>query len=203
MKLTSAALLAFLFVLGALCPSPAEASTVVLKVPYDPVPCTDGLPPAGDMAVSTVTVGDTTYDYVEIQDVASSYLFANCTGSTVDDLYVLITDVVPGSINPITYSGTDFDALDSGSVPLPTPLSTALELPQDGTVLEYGLVCPDGDQNCTGMLEGDVGAAFVPEPTAAQLLLVVLSMYLIGLVGRKGWRALRSRWTSQASLAVS
>jgi len=201
MKLTSAALLTFLFVLGALWPSGAKAASIVLRVPYDPVPCTDGVPPEGYAPVQTLDG----YDYVEVndQDFTSLQLFANCTGDTVDNLYVLINNVVPGSVNPIVYIGTDFDASESGPVPLPTPLSTALDLPNNGTVLEYGLVCPDGDDSCTGMLEGDVGAAQATEPTAAQLLLFVFGLYALGLCGWKGWKTLRSRLICQARLAVS
>ncbi|MGB8413998.1 MAG: hypothetical protein WCE23_14340, partial [Candidatus Binatus sp.] len=158
MKLTSAALLTFLFVLGALCPRAAEANAVRVVIPPDPVCNADGSAPEGYTAVSTDT-NDTTAPsgpYVTIDATGDeSFEFINCTGpstTTIDDLFVYI-DIVAGSLQPITFDVTGvFNVIDTGDI--------------SPTELEYELICDPTVSACTGLTPGEAGAVYVPEPSA-------------------------------------
>ena len=189
MKLTSAALLAFLFVLGALCPPPAEASAVKVVIPVDPACNADGSAPEGFIPVSTddsgasVTIDATT---------ANAFEFINCTGpetATIDDLDVFI-NILAGSEQPITFDVAGvFDVVETG-------ISTA-------TQLQYELICDPSVGACTGLTPGEAGAAYVPEPSAAELLLLGIgSLSFLGS-GRKRWNNIRPNWVCHGRLIAS
>ena len=209
MKVTSAVFLTFVIVLAAICPLPAEANGVTVKIPADPVDCS--AVPSGIQTVQEVTLGDTTYYYVVTTDGDYNVqFFANCLGTTLDSLNVIIDNVPLLPPTTVTNIGTDFDASDSGTIPTSpaslNPLTDYLEgIPGEltGGILDDYLSCPAGDASCTGMVNGDVGGVITPEPTVAELLLFTFGLYLIGFGGWKGWKALAATWFSQRRLAAS
>src|SRR5271170_3250608 len=180
MKLNSGVLFTFAIFLAAVCPRTAEASSVVLKVPFDPVTCGPSMPPpAPYLPVLSVTIasgpGAGTYDYLTADaTIPSLDLYANCTGSTIYHLYALIT-VVPETPTPVYLLGTDFDLL--APISLPTYLTMALGITDTSDLLEYEMQCndpttgpngsPSGD--CSGMAPGDVAGVETPEPTASEM----------------------------------
>lgn len=182
MRFAWAAPVIFLVFLAAVCPRATEANTLIFRVPYDPVPCTDGTPPEGDEAImysSNVDGSGDAGDYVTVDGSPSALTtFANCTGGTVNDLYVVV-DTTVGTGYAVTLQGDDFDEFLSIGIP------TGDDPP--GTTLLFELVCDPTAGTCTGMAEGDVGASQVPEPTEPALLLLGIGSVL-GLAGWKRWK---------------
>jgi len=204
MKLNLAVLVTLLVVLAAVCPGAAEANGVTVKIPADPVDCS--ALPSDIQAVGAVTTDGTTSYYVEINDTndVTAQEFANCQTSMgmdipIEDLNILIVDIPAGTNVTFSVSGTDFGSTYAG-VPLPDTLSTDLGL-NPSTTLDELLSC--SDPSTCGMAYGDVGAAYVPEPTVAELLLFTFGLYLVGFGGWKGWKALAATWFSQRRLAAS
>jgi PEP-CTERM motif len=195
MKLTSAALLTFLFVLGALCPRAAEANAVKVVIPPDPTCGPGGTAPEGYTAVSTET-NDTTAPsgpYVTIDATGDeSFDFINCTGTsttTIPDLFVYI-DILQGSLQPITFDVTGvFNVIDDGSI--------------SSTELEYELICDQTVSACTGLTPGEAGAVYVPEPSTAALLLFGIGICFLGFNGRKRWSVIRPNWACHGRLTAS
>lgn len=165
MKVSSAALIALIIALTAVSPRVAQATKVVITAPDPTCPTSAPYIPIPSGPDPTVTVDGTT------DNVA---LFSNCTGSTINELFMDITVPTSGTFIGVTLEGAAFDELFQG-------------VGGGDPFVAVELVCDTGAGSCTGLLNSEAVVAIVstPEPAESALLVLGIGVSFLGLGGRK------------------
>ncbi len=206
MKLTSAALLAGLIVLGAFCPRAAQASSIAVRVP-DP-----GCTSLGTISTPVVTVGGAPGDCVD---------FTWGPSTPADFLAIVVTDVEPPlTCSIVAETGESFNQCDVLIPDVTVPVTPGEIALLDGIIslapgltsnqvsaLDYavsqltegdGLVlalCNPNAGTCSDLTEGETGGVSAPEPPS--LLLLGVGMLFLSLCA---WKYRKPRWVSQGGL---